>query len=86
MPHNTRTKIQMGAAVEKLISAWLNYARAYKDYHDQPIGDDGYAESEWTDIGKAIIELLNFETGDLDRAHISSYIKQVATRNAAYIP
>ncbi len=63
-------------AIVALIEGFTQYRHAHEELHGATIGTSDYVLSPaWTAIGKAIITLLNGETGNLDCGTLDAVIR-----------
>lgn len=68
-------------AIGTMLYSWASYADAYRAQFDSCIGNDGVLGYAWAAQGKAIIDLLNGPTGDLDAGTIDCLVRTIATDN-----
>lgn len=65
-------------AIVSAIKAWEAMAIVHLKAYDNTIGNDGYAGDYWAQMGKAILAMLNTETGRLYCGRLDSCIRQIA--------
>jgi hypothetical protein len=66
-----------------MLKGWALYAERHKAEYDSLIGDDGVLGSEWAEIGKALLGLLNGQLGRLDGGTLDGYIWNFAEKHGA---
>lgn len=71
-----------GADITAMIKGWLAYADNHKERYEGRIGDDGVLGKPWAEIGVALHQLLNGETGTLDCRTASSAIIEALQANS----
>lgn len=70
-----------GPIIASMVKAWAKYADFHQDRYLSEIGDDGFIGTHWADMGKAILGLLNGETGGLDCGTLDGIIRKIATEH-----
>ncbi len=61
--------------IVRMLTAWLDYASDYRDQYEGSIGDDGVLGEEWSNIGAALLGLLNGDCGALDCGTLDGVIR-----------
>ena len=65
-----------------MLKGWVMYAENHLGRYETPIGEDYVMGQVWENIGHALLEFLNGETGPrLNRAHLNSFIRQTMKDN-----
>lgn len=62
-------------AIVKLLQGWIGYAKAHMDRYEGRVGDDGVLGPEWEAIGRAVLGLLNGQTGRLDCGTLDAIVR-----------
>lgn len=77
--HNSAMLHPVGAEVPivGLLRAWREYQTAHAKRYETGIGNDYVLGVEWENIGRAIIRLLNGETGRLDCGTLDGDIRRI---------
>ncbi len=65
-----------------MLVGWLAYARVHQDRHENAVGNDGFLGDHWEALGRAILGLLNGETGRLDCGTLDKLIRHTMRDNA----
>ena len=68
-------------ALLNMLDGWSEYAKAHKDACGSPIGDDAVLGSDWQEIGRALLCLLNGELGRFDGGTLDSSIRGTLVAN-----
>lgn len=63
------------ASITAMIQGWALFADEYRKRSESPIGEDNALGHEWGSVGRAIIMLLNGETGRLDCGTLHGFIR-----------
>ena len=58
----------------EMLSGWLGYADAHEQEYSSGIGEDRVLGPQWAQIGAALRDLLNGDTGRLDCGTLDSLI------------
>lgn len=58
-----------------MLTAWEDYAEWHEDRFESSIGDDYVLGRAWTNIGMALLDLLNGDCGRLDCGHLDAQIR-----------
>lgn len=72
---------EQGYTLAGMISAWEHMATLHNEAYGDFIGEDYVLGEPWRDIGLAIIELLNGETGRLDCGTIDREVRECLRDN-----
>lgn len=67
--------------VVQLLQSWETYANNHRARFETSIGDDAVLARYWSDIGSAIIGLLNGDIGRLDGGTVDKYVRELAREN-----
>lgn len=69
---------EMGDSIVQIFRALQRYKSAYEGAYGSPIGDDAVIGDEgWLPIAKAMIRLLDGETGDRDPGELDGHIRDL---------
>ncbi len=63
-----------GAAYRKMLEGWAQYAEAYRQRYEEPIGNDHTVGGWWADVGRTLKRMLDGEVGGFDCGSLNANI------------
>lgn len=69
------------SAVVLMSQAWGLYALGHRNRYGSSIGEDGVLGPDWASIGRALLGLLNGETGRLDGGTLDGWVRETMRTN-----